>query len=66
MIVTKPKHFMVFTFDYVLNTLVMGVVAIGNHMAVPPTKINLNVIEDILINGNLEVSVISKELKSKL
>jgi hypothetical protein len=47
-------------------TLVMGVVAIYNHMAVPPIEIDVNIIEDILINGRLEVNVISKELKSKL
>lgn len=59
MIVTKLKHFMVFT-------LVMGGVAIYKHMAVPPMEIDVNVIEDILINGRLKVNVISKELKSKL
>ncbi len=57
MIVIKPKPFMVFTFDYVPNTLVMGVVAIDNHMAVPPIEIDVNVIEDILINGRLKVNV---------
>jgi hypothetical protein len=44
----------------------MGVVAIYNHMVVPPIEINSNVIEDILVNGRLKVNVIPKELKSKL
>ncbi len=44
----------------------MGVVAIYNYMAVPPIEIDVNVIENILINGRLKVNVISKELKSKL
>jgi len=66
LIVIKPKHFMVFTFDYVPNTLVMGVVAIDNHMAVPPIEINVNVIEDILINGRLKVNVYFKGIKVKV
>jgi len=57
---------MVFTLDYVPNTLVMGVVAIDNHMIVPAIEIDINVIEDILVNGRLKVNVIPKELKSKL
>lgn len=57
---------MVFTLDYVPNTLVMGVVAIDNHMIVPTIEIDINVIEDILVNGRLKVNVIPKELKSKL
>jgi len=44
----------------------MGVVAIDNHMTVPPIEIDINVIEDILVNGRLKVNVIPKELKSKL
>ncbi len=57
---------MVFTFDYVPNTLVMGVVAIDNHMTVPPIEIDINVIENILVNGRLKFNVIPKELKSEL
>jgi len=44
----------------------MGVVAIDNHMAVPPIEINVNVIEDILINGRLKVNVYFKGIKVKV
>jgi hypothetical protein len=57
---------MVFTLDYVPNTLIMGVVAIDNHMTVPAIEIDINVIENIMVNGRLKVNVIPKELKSKL
>jgi hypothetical protein len=57
---------MVFTFDYVPNTLVMGVVAIDNHMAIPPIEIYINVFQDILINGKLEVNIYFKGIKIKV